>query len=91
MHELLVPALVRRIVVSGRSGVFDGAVVGHEMSPGIAMVGGSQVAQMSAQSNGCGPKRGEEFVPKQAPHISFRAGMILIRINSAASLLGMAR
>jgi hypothetical protein len=44
---------------------------------------------MNAQSNGCGPKRGEEFVPKQGPAISFRAGMILIRIKSAAGWLGM--
>ena len=29
-------------------------------------------------------------MPKQASHISFRAGMILIRIKSAGGLLGMA-
>jgi hypothetical protein len=42
---------------------------------------------MGTQSNGCGPKSGEEFVPKQGLAISFRAGMILIRINSAAGVV----
>src|ERR1700690_393275 len=38
MHEALISALMRGVVVPGRGGIFVGSVVGHgEMSPGIAV------------------------------------------------------